>query len=305
MDETDLALGRSLMMNSRQPYSELGEALGMTAQAVHRRVQTLMEEGIIESSCTSLSNKALGQMWIIVFGWSKAPSMDELNEKFKKDPLVAVFFAASGNFVYVHGLVRDANEMAKFVSSVQREAAISDMQVGIFPTPPHDPEQELTLLDLKIVKALHQDSRRPISDVAEEIGASVKTVRRRLERLEKEGLVLSSIHLELGKAGGTITNLHLTLRENVERDKVAFYLIKKVSANVLRTFSFSNIPNLMIVTMWTKTPHEVIELCEELEKEGSFYSVVPNLMRRAYYYDEHRTYFLEEAYRAKLKKAGK
>jgi len=305
MDETDLALGRSLMMNSRLPYSELGEGLGLTAQAVHRRVQTLMEEGIIAASSVSPSTKALGQMWIVVFGWSRAPSMDELNEKFKKDPMVAVFFAASGNFVYVHGMVRDANEMAKFVSLVQREAMISELQVGIIPTPPHDPEQELTLLDLKIIKALHNDARRPLSEAAEEIGASVKTVRRRLERMEAQGLMVSSIHFELGRAGGTITNLHLTLRDNVEREKVAFLLIKRISANVLRSYSFSNIPNLMIVTMWNRTPQEVIDLCQDLEKEGSFYSVVPNLMRRVYYYDDHRTFLLDEAIKAKLKKSGK
>ncbi|OPY32481.1 MAG: HTH-type transcriptional regulator LrpA [Methanomassiliicoccales archaeon PtaU1.Bin124] len=305
MDETDLALGRSLMMNSRLPYSDLGESLGLTAQAVHRRVQGLMDEGIVEAFSSNISSKALGQMWVMAFGWSRAPSMDELDQKFKKDPMVAVFFAASGNFVYVHGVVRDPNEMAKFVSYVQKEAAISDIQVGIIPTPPHDPEEELTLLDLRIVKALHTDARRPLSDVAEEIGASVKTVRRRLERMEKEGLVQHTAHLNLGLAGGTITNLHLVLKDNVEREKVAFVLIKRISANVLRSYSFSNKPNLMIVTLWNRNPQEVIDLCRELEKDGSFFSVVPNFMRQVYYYDDHRTFFLDEALKAKARKAGK
>jgi DNA-binding Lrp family transcriptional regulator len=301
VDETDLALGRSLMMNSRMSYAELGESMGLTAQAVHRRVQGLMDQGIIGPSSTNLSTKALGQMWIVAFGWSRSPSMDVLDAKFRKEPLVAVFFVASGNYVYVHGMVRDPNEMARFVSFVQREAAISDLQVGIVPTPSPEPKDEVTLLDLKIIKALHEDARRPISEVAEEIGTSVKTARRRLTHLEERGLVHHSIHWILGRSGGTITNLHIVLRDDVEREKVAFLLIKKLAINVLRTYSFSNIPNLMVLTMWHKTPQEVIDLCRDLEKEGSFYSVVPNMMRDVYYYEEHRTLYLDEFAKVKMK----
>lgn len=282
------------MANARQSYTELGETLDLTAQAVHRRVQTLIEQGIIGGSGTFLSTKALGQMWVVTFGMSKAPSMAELDKKLKKEPLVAVFFVASGNFVYIHGMVRDPNEMARFVSFVQKEAMISDIQVGIVPTPPADPEATLSNLDLKIVKALENDSRRPLSDVADELGTTVKTVRRRLERLEKEGLVIHTIHWLLGRAGGTITNLHLHLREDVERDKVAFSLIKKISSNVIRTYAFGNMPNVIVATLWTPTGQEVQDLCQDLENEGLYITVVPNMMRQVYYYDEHRAGYLEE-----------
>jgi DNA-binding Lrp family transcriptional regulator len=39
MDETDVALCRLLVYNSRTPYSELAKALDTSVQNVHRRVQ--------------------------------------------------------------------------------------------------------------------------------------------------------------------------------------------------------------------------------------------------------------------------
>lgn len=74
-------------------------------------------------------------MWILVFGRSRAPSMDQVASRLGRDRRVAVFFVASGNFVYVHGLVKDASDMAGFVSRVQKEVDIRAMQVGILSTP--------------------------------------------------------------------------------------------------------------------------------------------------------------------------
>lgn len=136
MDEIEVALGRSLLANSRIPYSELGKALGMTPQAVHRRVQDLMDAGIINGMGTFLSVKATGHMLVLAMGWSKCPSMDDLGERLKKQRAVAVLFAAGGNYVYILGTVKNAEEMGWFVSMVQKEAAIHDLQAGIIPTPP-------------------------------------------------------------------------------------------------------------------------------------------------------------------------
>ncbi|MGD0818562.1 MAG: AsnC family transcriptional regulator, partial [Methanomassiliicoccales archaeon] len=175
MDEIDIAIGRSLMLNSRMSYSELGKTLGLTPQVVHHRVQELMDAGIITHPGTYISERYHGNMWVVVYGWSRAPSMDQLAANLEKDRSVAVIFVASGNFVYVHGMVKDATDMARFVSFVQKEAIMHELQVGILPTPPLAPKEALSKLDLRIIKALESDARRPISEVADDIGVTVKT----------------------------------------------------------------------------------------------------------------------------------
>ena len=44
-------------------------------------------------------------------------------------------------------------------------------------------------LDIKIVKALQADGRKPISRIAKEVNSNEATVRRRLERLLKTGII--------------------------------------------------------------------------------------------------------------------
>ncbi len=214
--------------------------------------------------------------------------MDVVATALERESDVAVFFVASGNYVYVHGGVRDVNDMASFVTKVQRLAQISDAQVGILPSPPSSPKDSLTRLDLRLVKSLQNDSRRPITDIADEVGVSVKTAKRKLDRLVEEGLVQFSIHWRPDSQGDTVTNIHLNIKEEMEREKVAFLLIKKLSAGVIRTYSFSNLPNQLIVMLWTKDVKDMQRTCRELEGEGFFHSVVPNILRDIHYYDEHR-----------------
>jgi Lrp/AsnC family transcriptional regulator for asnA, asnC and gidA len=45
------------------------------------------------------------------------------------------------------------------------------------------------MLDMKIIKALQADARKPILQLAREVGANEATVRRRINKLLKEGIV--------------------------------------------------------------------------------------------------------------------
>jgi DNA-binding Lrp family transcriptional regulator len=293
VDEVDIALCRNLLRNSRTPYSDLGKELGLTPQAVHRRVRSLTEAGIVKGTTAYPSFRAVGRMWVLIHGWSKAPSMAEVAERLRENQSVAVFQIASGNYIYIQGSVRDANDLAQFVSYSQKAASLHDAQVGIMPTPSTAGEGALTYLDLRLIAALREDARRPIAEVAEEVGVSAKTARKRLDRMEQEELVQFSIHWQPDSQGDTITNIHLTLREGVEGEKVAFLLIKKMAANVVRTYTFSNLPNQLIVLFWTRNIKEMERTCRELEGEGIFHSVVPNILRNMYYYDEHRDRILD------------
>jgi len=47
----------------------------------------------------------------------------------------------------------------------------------------------LDILDMKIIKALQKDGRKPIVQVAREVGANEATVRRRIKKLLREGII--------------------------------------------------------------------------------------------------------------------
>lgn len=295
-----MALSRMLMRNSRTPYSELGKELGLSPQMVHRRVQHLMDVEIIRGTYAALSFKAMKAMWVIVHGWSKANSMDEVAKELRDDHRVAIMQVASGNYVYVHGNVTDAVGLAELVSSVQRGAKLSEPQVGIVHTPPLE-HAGLSGMDLRIIKALANDTRRPVNEIAEELGTTAKTVRRRLDRLMKEELVQLSINWQPDTMGDMVSQIHLVLKEGVPNERAAYLMIKKYGPGIIRSYTFSNVPGLIILTYCNRNAREMQDTCKELEGEGIFISVVPNVIRAIYHYPEHREAVLQEM----LRKAGK
>lgn len=295
-----MALSRMLMRNSRTPYSDLGKELGLSPQMVHRRVQHLMDVEIIRGTYAALSFKAMKAMWVIVHGWSKASSMDEVAKELRDDPHVAIMQVASGNYVYVHGNVIDAVGLAELVTSVQRSARLSEPQVGIVHTPTLE-HSGLTVMDLRIIKALANDTRRPVSEVAEELGTTAKTVRRRLDRLMKEDLVQLSINWQPDTMGDMVSQIHLVLKDGVPNERAAFLMIKKYAPGIIRSYTFSNVPGFVLLTYCNRNAREMQDTCRELEGEGIFTSVVPNVIRSIYHFPEHREAVLQDM----LRRAGK
>lgn len=62
MDKTDISLCLFLMSNSRTPYHELAVRLGLSINAVHKRIGTLMDSGIIRAFTARPSLLSLGAL---------------------------------------------------------------------------------------------------------------------------------------------------------------------------------------------------------------------------------------------------
>lgn len=60
MDRFDIALLEALQSDSRRSMSELGEQIGLSSSACHRRIRALEEAGMIEGYAARLDPTALG-----------------------------------------------------------------------------------------------------------------------------------------------------------------------------------------------------------------------------------------------------
>lgn len=60
MDRFDAALLEAMQQDSRRSMAELGEQIGLSASACHRRVRALEDAGMIEGYAARLSPTALG-----------------------------------------------------------------------------------------------------------------------------------------------------------------------------------------------------------------------------------------------------
>jgi DNA-binding Lrp family transcriptional regulator len=65
-------------------------------------------------------------------------------------------------------------------------------------------ERTLTRLDWRILKALRYKGRRPLAEVADEVGVSLRTIRRRFDRMATEGSFFVVPAIDPGKAPGML-----------------------------------------------------------------------------------------------------
>lgn len=284
MDEIDLIILRKLLENSRLTYRELAEITNMSVSAIHNRIKNLVDDEIISTFIARPSSIALKYLIVNIFGRSNAKSMDAVSKELGQHENVFTIAIASGKFLYITGFLRDITSLRDYSAYVSKIANISEPTIGIINLPYMTTPEPLTTIDYKILKTLNRDSRKPITDIADEVGISAKTVRKRLDRMIENNLVVFAIEWSLKAENNLITAFHLYLKEDTNIDSTIQYLYEKYSQNVNYCISYSNIPNLITMTSWTKTVQESQRIQEKLQTEG-FKDVIPNVFLTIRYYD--------------------
>jgi len=153
--------------------------------------------------------------------------------------------------------------------------------------PPHlknvkkDIKNDLCELDYKIIRSLKDDSRKPTSDIAEEIGVSTKTVHRRLTHMINNFLIQFSIAWYPDASNDIMSIFHITLKDDAN-PSAANALLQKHYPNTIFYWSFSNIPGTYVFMVWTPTSKELKDIRESFEQELAIKSVAPNIIDTGY-----------------------
>lgn len=281
MDKTDIVLCQLLLIDSRQPYRELANKLSLSINAVHKRVQQLTESGIIRTFTTQLNLSVLKALQVTVFGRSEAYSMDEILEKAANNDSIYWTAVAGGNFVYVGAYLRDISELDALISYVRKEIKIAEPKVGI--QPPIRSRSSFTIgdlfpLDYEIIHALQRNSRKQISEVAEELHVSAKTVHRRLSRMIRENVIDFSLEWYPDVSNDIMTIFHLQLRASEDREAACRHMMKEYSPNLFFFFTFSNLPQFLLGFVWASSMKELQAIRKGLQGEEILASLVPNIL---------------------------
>jgi len=276
MDKIDFTICMMLMGNSRIPYRELAVTFNMSVNSIYKRIKSMVELQIIEKFVTHLSFYAFDPIPInfVMFGTSKTKNPNDLIEKLGKNENIYNVSYHSGNLFVIHAHLRDSSKLDPLVSFVRQVGQIPKLKVGLHSTPPQSTYREskagqYSKLDFFIINSLKDNSRKTVADIANEVGTSTKTVRRHLNRLIEEGLVLFSINWYPDKGSETIAMIILDLEPNAIINKTDFIdeLNRKYSQEILFSWAFSTLPNTIIICVWTSKMKELQELEASLRSE--------------------------------------
>ena len=287
MDKTDVILCQLLLANSRLPYRELAEKLDLSVTAIHNRIQSLIELGIIRKFTAKPSIYAQNAIHIFIYGNSKTNSIRELSPKLQTHGSIYWLSVGGGNVLYIGAYLKNISELEPLVRFIKEKAEVPEPTVGITfsPIPPFLKNEKtgsmLCELDFKIIRSLKEDSRKATSVIAEEIGVSAKTVSRRLTRMINNYLIELSIEWYPDASNDIISAFHIHLKPDVNPN-TPNVIIQKYYPNTLFYWGFSNIPNEYIFFVWTPTSKELKEIRDKIEQEPTIQSVAPNIIFTGY-----------------------
>jgi len=297
MDKTDVILCQLLLMNSRLSYRRLADMLNLSVAAVHSRIQSLIDAGVIRKFTAKISFAALKAVHVILFGASKYGLVRDLNVKMANHGSIYWLAIGGGNMLYIGAYLKSIDELGSLVNYVKEAAGVIEPTVGIpyfpFPKPVVAGSCNMTLYDLdyKIIRALKDNSRRTISEVADELGVSAKTIRRRLSRMIRLGLIELSIEWYPDASNDIITIFHIHLKPEADKN-VMDGIFKKYTPYIMFYWGFSNIPNFYVAFAWTSTMKELQTLRESLENESVIRSLSPNILYTGYIFKTWRDQLL-------------
>ncbi len=284
MDEIDLIIIRKLRENSRLTYRKLAEITNMTVSAIHKRVKNLVDNEDILAFIARPSVLALNCLWVVIYGTSNARSMDAVSKELGQHENIYVIAITGGKYIIIPAYVRNISELQDFTIYVSKTGQISEPIIGFINVPYMTTPEPLTSIDYKILKSLNRDSRKPITDIADDVGISAKTVKKRLDRMIENKLATFTIEWAPLSENNFNTVFHINLNEGTDINSTIQYLNQKHSQNTAYCQTYSNIPNFLTMHVWTKSSKGTQKIQEELQTEG-FKDVVPHIYLSAKYYD--------------------
>lgn len=213
MDATDIRIVREMGLRPygakpRDPEAvreaEIARRLAVDVKTVKARVDRMREAGFLRGyqivpNLRHLGLAAAGYLYRIADPDAKREALAHVG---KTEALLEIH-----DFLGAHACVdvafRNADELAgklRAIGEITGDRAPERFYDRVLPTVPH----ALSPLDWRIIAALRGRADRPLAEVATEVGVTLKTVRRRFDRMAAEGSFFVVPMLDPARATGLL-----------------------------------------------------------------------------------------------------
>lgn len=214
----DRKILQELNRNARQSSSSIAKKIRVSKQAVTRRINRMLREGVIKGFITYIDTQKLGYTYYNLYlqlGWISNEDEKELEEFFEKEP--SITWAASGvgrwNLI-ISVLVKDATEFhkvsvkifnqcksminhANFITTeaytLPHQYLFQDLPKQITKTASYVSQKSepvrLKEEDMKILWELSKNARMSNTELSQKLNMKMSTIQYRITRMEKTGVI--------------------------------------------------------------------------------------------------------------------
>ena len=295
MDDIDRKLLLLICENPRTHNKELEKRLGMSRQAIHHRMLALSKSGVFRLIRPGVSIHYIDGVAAAVWGRSKTSSVEETLDGLRENEFVGRVVVAGGNYLYILGCLRNASELDGYVEFVKRTAEIPEPTIGLAVFGdgilPYSGEQrmqsykKLSPLDLRIIISLRGNVRKPVAEIAEMLGVTAKTVSRRLNDMISGGSLDYDIPWDIPLGGDMLTVVHVSLKENAHKTRVAKRLLSKDPIHLSYFRSFSNLPDFLLGIISSDKMSEIRKMIAAIREDEDVAAITSNLVFHERQYD--------------------
>jgi DNA-binding Lrp family transcriptional regulator len=218
LDKTDKKILISLNHDAGLTASQLAKKLKISREVCQYRINRLIENGIVPGFITLINTRILGYDDNLVCMQIRGIDEKEKNDimqKLKKNPFTKWVISCTGNWDIITACSsRNKQELAKIIENIKNMFSRNLISLEILPSialykdetfdfiigkeqvpalkeysSAPNPNFKLNKNDLKILKAIALDARKPLTKIAKETELVFETVSNRLKQMIKNNVI--------------------------------------------------------------------------------------------------------------------
>ncbi|HSV48993.1 MAG TPA: Lrp/AsnC family transcriptional regulator [Candidatus Acidoferrales bacterium] len=268
IDEIDTKILRELLIDARRSFVDIAAQTKLSTVSIGDRFSELEKTGVIAGATIQVSLQTLGHNVVCsVLIKVEKKEIDQVINYIQKISLERpmIFRDPKNDICLIVGL-RDINEVSHLKEKIRKNKAVQDLKVetwlgvrnmpenlslSIESTPPkggyfkafssiQKSKLKLDSIDLQIIEHLTQNSMKPFSKMAKEIGSSINTVSKKYKNLVNSHIIRPVLQINPKKLGyNAMVVFALSFASESEMDSVIdavmgikdTFLITKTSGN--------------------------------------------------------------------------
>ncbi|UCE11370.1 MAG: winged helix-turn-helix transcriptional regulator [Candidatus Thorarchaeota archaeon] len=212
MDRIDRAIVWLLDSNCRTTYETMAKKLGLTANAVKKRIDKMIDSGIISQFSVMFSSAMIdADILLALVHTDGSEDVDEIIQQIGSNPLVLQVSAVAsgiGELYLIFAQYVGTTELASLGTFLRGIESVKEVNLHniIYP---RGKKMELKKTHLKVLDSLVTDARMSVRNIARETGMTAKRVRRIIGELEKSGAFLFTLRWNISAGGNSAFHLRV------------------------------------------------------------------------------------------------
>ncbi|MFW9968945.1 MAG: winged helix-turn-helix transcriptional regulator [Candidatus Odinarchaeota archaeon] len=283
MDEQDLEILKLLLFDGRISYELIAKKVKLTPYLVKKKINNLVDMGVIMKFVTNL-NFLMFQKSVCYTLADIKEGVDQLEliERIGELEEVTGGAVSLQNKMQIIHTYSDDYEFKKNLEKLMRFEGIEKVDNFILLIPPslNFKDARLTKTDWKIINSIKDNCRKTDVEIANELGISSKTVKRRLSYLRENNIIIFMIDLDTSAADFLsyllIVKFHRIASESLNK-------VMKIIKNYFYVWRVAN-EEAFIFTVFIDKLREIDEHVKEIELIQHVKEVISFVPTKMFYF---------------------